>query len=62
MVPEAFLDEEKPVQVISYHVNVGHGNCSFILIEAKSCYRLWLVDCSIIDKTEHTLILTIIAV
>ena len=27
-VPKAFLDEKKPAQVITYHVNVGHGNCS----------------------------------
>lgn len=36
MVPKAFLDENNPPQVVSYHVNVGHGNCSFILIVAGS--------------------------
>lgn len=53
MVPKAFLDEKNPAEVISYHVNVGHGNCSFILIEAGNSYQLWLVDCSIVDKTDH---------
>ena len=53
MVPKAFLDEKNPAEVISYHVNVGHGNCSFILIEAGNFYQLWLVDCSIVDKTDH---------
>lgn len=41
------------VDVISYHVNVGHGNCSIVLIEAGCCYQLWMVDCSITDKTDH---------
>ncbi len=53
MVPKAFLNENTPSQVTSYHVNVGHGNCSFILIEAGMFYQLWLVDCSVVDKTNH---------
>lgn len=53
IVPGSFLDEKNPAQVISYHVNVGHGNCSFILIMAGNFYQLWLVDCSIVDKTDH---------
>lgn len=53
MVPKAFLDENNPPQVVSYHVNVGHGNCSFVLIVAGNFYQLWLVDCSIVDKTDH---------
>lgn len=53
IIPKAFLDENKPAKVISYHVNVGHGNCSFILIESGTLYQLWLVDCSIVDKTDR---------
>lgn len=53
MAPKAFLDEKNLAQIISYHVNVGHGNCSFILIVAGNFYQLWLVDCSIFDKTDH---------
>jgi hypothetical protein len=40
-------------KVTSYHVNVGHGNCSLVLIESGSFYQIWMVDCSIIDKTDH---------
>ncbi len=52
MIPKGFLDANAN-QVISYHVNVGHGNCSFILIKAGNSYQLWLVDCSMFDKTDH---------
>lgn len=36
-------------QVISYHVNVGHGNCTFIAIKRTSEPRceFWMVDCSL---------------
>lgn len=34
-------------EVTSYHVNVGHGNCSLILIRSELGYQLWMVDCSI---------------
>lgn len=35
-------------QVISYHVNVGHGNCSIILIKSNNCRpQIWMVDCSV---------------
>mgnify|MGYP002856565960 FL=1 len=53
MVPKAFLDENTPPQIVSYHVNVGHGNCSFILLVAGNFHQLWMVDCSIVDKTDH---------
>ena len=36
--------------VYSYHVNVGHGNCSLILIKSEEAYVLWMVDCSIIER------------
>ena len=35
--------------VKSYHVNVGHGNCSLILIKYDEGYDLWMVDCSTYD-------------
>lgn len=33
----------------SYHVNVGHGNCSVILTMRGSFYTLWMVDCSVLE-------------
>lgn len=36
--------------IFSYHVNVGHGNCSLILIKSKDDYVLWMVDCSIYER------------
>ena len=40
------------VSVTSYHVNVGHGNCSILLLQAAGTYNIWMVDCSVIDKTN----------
>lgn len=51
VVPRAFLEQQ--TQITSYHINVGHGNCSIILIEAGLSYQVWMVDCSIIDRTNH---------
>lgn len=51
VTPQAFLGQQ--TQVTSYHVNVGHGNCSIVLLEASNIYQIWMVDCSIIDKTDH---------
>ena len=31
--------------ITSYHINVGHGNCSVILFESENFKRLWMVDC-----------------
>lgn len=50
IVPSYF--QGKKTKVTSYHINVGHGNCSIVLIEAGSFYQIWMVDCSIIDKTD----------
>lgn len=36
-------------QVKSYHVNVGNGNCTFVLFIDRDSYRLWMVDCGMID-------------
>lgn len=50
-VPQVFLTQQ--AHITSYHINVGHGNCSIVLLEAGNLYQLWMVDCSIIDKTDH---------
>ena len=43
------LIHKKPDRVSSYHVNVGHGNCSLILSVYGNDYELWMVDCSTYD-------------
>lgn len=37
--------------VVSYHINVGHGNCSIIVFGNKDTkkYDMWLIDCSTFD-------------
>ncbi|MCL2722238.1 MAG: MBL fold metallo-hydrolase [Treponema sp.] len=42
------VDEE----FVSYHVNVGHGNCSFLV--EKNTKSIWLVDCSNYDFLNKT--------
>ena len=37
-------------EVRSYHVNVGHGNCSLILIKNNTGNQIWMIDCSIHEK------------
>ena len=51
VLPASF-EREDGVKVTSYHINVGHGNCSVILIESGAFYQIWMVDCSVVDKTE----------
>ena len=51
MVPRCFADPN--TNVVSYHVNVGHGNCSIVLIESGGCSQIWMVDCSLFDRTDH---------
>ena len=36
-------------QIKSYHVNVGNGNCTFVLFVDNYSYRIWMVDCGMID-------------
>ncbi|MBL1232436.1 MAG: MBL fold metallo-hydrolase [Flavobacteriales bacterium] len=36
-------------EVHSYHINVGHGNCSIIVIKDSNCIKVWMVDCSDFD-------------
>ena len=42
----------KQAEVNSYHVNVGHGNCTFLLIQENGSYELWVVDCGEHDYLE----------
>lgn len=41
-------------KIYSYHINVGHGNCSIIVIEQNDKTTLWLVDCSNYDMINRT--------
>lgn len=49
-----FVDELNPnnysegniISVNSYHVNVGHGNCSIIAIKRKVFCEVWMIDCA----------------
>ncbi len=43
----------KKSDIFSYHINVGHGNCSIIVIKEPDKVRLWMVDCSDYDFTNH---------
>ena len=47
------LTQIAPDWVKSYHVNVGHGNCSLILSNYGTEYELWMVDCSTYDYTNR---------
>lgn len=38
--------------VYSYHVNIGHGNCSIIVFSDDKEYHMWMVDCSVFDMTN----------
>lgn len=38
--------------VHSYHINVGHGNCSIIVYRENDSYNMWMVDCSVFDFTN----------
>ncbi|MBO0962715.1 hypothetical protein J1P26_23755, partial [Neobacillus sp. MM2021_6] len=33
-------------KLYSYHVNVGHGNCSFIVFKRNQDVNIWCIDCS----------------
>ena len=35
--------------IYSYHINVGHGNCSIIVFKESDTYKIWMIDCSIYD-------------
>lgn len=38
--------------VHSYHINVGHGNCSIIVYRENGSYVMWMIDCSVFDFTN----------
>ncbi len=40
--------------LFSYHINVGHGNCSILVIKEQNKAEplIWMVDCSIKDFTD----------
>lgn len=38
--------------VYSYHVNVGHGNCSLVVFCKNNKWNIWMVDCSVFDFTN----------
>lgn len=41
---------ETPVsEVHSYHVHIGHGNCSIIVFKSDEKYHMWMIDCSVFD-------------
>lgn len=35
----------------SYHINVGHGNCSIVVLEYEDRKEIVMVDCSVYDST-----------
>lgn len=39
------FNNDEQTKITSYHINVGHGNCTVILIERGTFYSLWMVDC-----------------
>lgn len=47
------LAKSKTTNVRSFHVNVGHGCCSFILMQDNGFYLLWAIDCSILDMSNR---------
>lgn len=38
--------------VYSYHVNVGHGNCSIIVFKNNNKVNIWVIDCSIRERVN----------
>lgn len=39
--------------VHSYHVHIGHGNCSIIVFKNEEKYQMWMIDCSVFDFTNR---------
>ena len=46
------LPNRHDITIISYHINVYHGNCSVILLQFGGSYEIWMVDCSLSEKGE----------
>lgn len=49
---EVERDWSEQTKVKSYHVNVGHGNCTILLLQSGFFYQIWMVDCGAIDITN----------
>lgn len=51
------FNEELPInaksKIFSYHINVGHGNCSIIVINELNNKKIWMIDCSEFDFLNH---------
>ena len=48
-------DYQNLKSVCSFHVNVGHGNCSIIVIlRDEQLPELWMIDCSILERSSNT--------
>lgn len=39
--------------VRSYHINVGHGNCSIIVFRNGLQWQMWMIDSSAVDFINH---------
>lgn len=48
-----FAHANEELIVRSFHVNVGHGNCTLILTIRRNFYQLWCIDCSVYDYMNH---------
>ncbi len=59
IMEKVLLGEDKIIfddaKVTSFHVNVGHGNCSLILIQREEEKYLWMVDCSVREMPNKAL-------
>ncbi len=50
---EEYNDYSLVKNVYSYHINVGHGNCSIIVLEGQDDAKLWMIDCSNRDRISY---------
>lgn len=51
--PEKQEDSDTVSDVYSYHVNIGHGNCSIIVFKDNHKHYMWMVDCSVFDMINR---------
>lgn len=47
------LDSSDNCIAKSFHINIGHGNCSIFVWSDGSVYRMWMVDCCIYDYLQR---------
>ena len=50
---ESESSTSKKPEVHSYHINVGHGNCSILVINESGTIKIWMIDCSEFDYLNH---------